>query len=91
MTHTSAFVELLEKYGASPSLLRRVRASMRKDESMEIEASVSFSRQELWTLLESLPESNKELAGKLSEALAGIERKLPVYGGITSIRPKGSK
>lgn len=54
---------------------------------MEVEASVTFSRQELWSILESLPESQEVLSAKISEALAGVERKLPVYGGITRIRP----
>jgi hypothetical protein len=56
---------------------------------MEVEASVTFSRQQLWTLLESLPESQEVLAAKLSEALEAIERTLPVYGGKTTIRPRG--
>jgi hypothetical protein len=57
---------------------------------MEIEVSVSLSRAELWTLLESVPASQEVLLAKLSEARSHIERAVPVYGGATTIRPKVS-
>jgi hypothetical protein len=56
---------------------------------MEVEVSVSLSRAELWTLLESVPASNEVLLAKLSEARSHIERPGPaVYGGATTLRPK---
>ena len=55
---------------------------------MEVEASVSFSRSELYVLLDSVPESQVKLLAKLSQALAHVERALPVYGGGTTIKPK---
>lgn len=58
---------------------------------MEVEAAVSLSRTDIYTLLESVPDSNEKLSAKLREALTHVERALPVYGGGSTIKPKETK
>lgn len=58
---------------------------------MEVEATVSLSRSDIYALLESVPNSNESLSAKLREALTHVERVLPVYGGGATIKPRETK
>lgn len=58
---------------------------------MKVTVNLAFNKQELWTLIECLPDNPqgvyKTLYERLSAAREPFERKHQIYGGVSSIRP----
>lgn len=54
---------------------------------MEVSVNVELNYQELWALLESLPESKTALYGKLSALRVPFERRYQIYGNGATIKP----
>lgn len=54
---------------------------------MEVSVTVDLTYQELWNLLESLPDNCSPLYVKLSAARQAFERPLQVYGNGAKIKP----
>jgi len=57
---------------------------------MEVTATVDLTYQELWQLLESLPDDCSPLYDKLNAARVAFERPLQVYGNGAKIKPKSA-
>jgi len=54
---------------------------------MEVTTTIELNRQELWDLIESLPEGRTALHVKLRGARDAFERRYPVYGNGAKIKP----
>jgi hypothetical protein len=54
---------------------------------MEVTAQIELNREELWKLLESLPDNSSALYVKLSGLREVFEKPLPVYGNGSKIKP----
>jgi hypothetical protein len=55
---------------------------------MEVTAVIELTRQELWDLIESLPEGKTTLHEKLRGARGTFEGRYQVYGNGAKIKPK---